>query len=328
MTLPTFAPGINWQAIILAALNLQCAPAMAEKTTQDAGFNMALTPRIGMLPPALLNMILAPTIGMGRGADADLNMSLTPQLRWFPSTALNLAATPTVGVGGSGISTASLTLSRTPSVGLTGVRNVLFDAVGAGSTGTGASKTISWAHTIGGSAVIAAANFGASVSGATATAKVGTTSMTPLFSPLLMSTASGLWFWLCMWGLITPPTGSQTVSVVASGGTDFLAANSVSYYNVSGFATPTTATGTGTSMAVTDPSSSHSQRVVCAFAAVDTSTGNISAFNKTSRSNIALVSGTADPLVIGDAAGASTVAFSATAPANSGWGGAAVGLLP
>jgi hypothetical protein len=51
-------------------------------------------------------------------------------------------------------------------------------------------------------------------------------------------------------------------------------------------------------------------------------------YNQTNRQSLTNVSGGRRATLIGDAAGASTVNFSATAPGSAAWGAMAVPLLP
>lgn len=194
---------------------------------------------------------------------------------------------------------------------------VTYDATGAGATGHVTS--LSWSHTIGAQAkaVIVAATMEGT---GTATAKVGSTSMTQLAGPV--GDYSGIGDYLVMFGLLNPPTGAQTVSITF-GGTDYAAANSVSYLNVSSFGSPVTATGNSASLAVTATSAS-GQMVAQAFAGLQST---ISSYNQTSRYNAPYASGVHQPLLIGDAPGASTVNFTASQTSNP-WAAAAVPLKP
>lgn len=331
MTLPNFPAGIDWQALVLASLNLQLAPVIGEKTTPNAKLDLALTPQIGMMPPALLNLILSPSIGAGVGAETGLNLAVTPKIQWFPSTALNLVATPTIGVGGSGISTAVAGMSLTPSIGMTGVAPPVFDAVGAGVTGAGTAKVVTETHLLAASvsAIVVGAHVGGTSTGTpTVTAKIGTTTIPQLGSPeVYFSPGTNAWQ-LVLFGLISPPTGSQTITVTCSAGTNDVAVNSVSYFDVSSFGTVVGTSGTGTSPSHTVTSAAN-KRIFQMFGNSGTTAGAFSAYNQTSRYNKAAVSSVNGPTLIGDAPGAASVVFSATtASTPNGWGSIAVPMNP
>ena len=202
---------------------------------------------------------------------------------------------------------------------------VAYDATGAGANASAAS--LSWSHTISGNAVVAWFSAAVDSSTASATAQVGTTAMTQLASLINIANASGVYLHMFAFGLLNPPTGSQTITASTSSGTTrYLAANSVSYFRVSSFGTPATTTGTGTT-ASQSVTSTPGRTVAQAFTDIAAAPGSFSAYSPTQRSNIAAVSGTNKALVIGDGPGAATVNFSATQP-SSAYGGIAVPLIP
>ena len=207
---------------------------------------------------------------------------------------------------------------------------VAFDAVGAGTTGGGtASKSVTYSHTIGAGAncVIVGAGVLATAA-ATFTAKVGTTSMTQV-GAFLFETASNDGY-VVLFKLLNPPTGAQTMTFAVSGGTDYIAVNSVSYANVGSVgATATTNSGTSTSASLT-VSAAPNDMVVQVFAANNSGVPalSFSAYNQTSRYNVTGVNSVNIGTLMGDAPGASSVSFTSTVSTSSTWGAIGVPLLP
>lgn len=190
---------------------------------------------------------------------------------------------------------------------------VLYDATGAGQSA--ASGNLSWSHTIGTGAT--AVLVGLTGAGTSPTAKVGATSMTSLATIVV---ATGIR--IRVFGLLNPPTGTQTITVTTPGNTS--GANSVSYNNVTSFGTGVTASGTGTSASQT-VSSGARQMVFQMFGSDGAVLGdNFTLYNKTQRWNDDV---NEFPIVIGDAAGAASVNFTATAPGAANWAGIAVPLI-
>lgn len=207
---------------------------------------------------------------------------------------------------------------------------VVYDATGAGITGTGTAKTVTETHVLGASAqgIVVGAHVGSTTSSPTVTALVGSTSLTQLGSFLYLS-GTDIWH-LILFGLIGPPTGSQTISVSVSSGTDFVAMNSVSYDDVASFGTVATTSGTGTSPSHTVTTGAPNERIFQMFgnAGNTAAFGDFSAYNQTSRWN-ANSSTSNGATLIGDAAGASSVVFSATLTGTVvGWGSIAVPVIP
>lgn len=195
---------------------------------------------------------------------------------------------------------------------------VVFDAVGAGSAAN--STSWSWSHTITGNAALVFLETFTSSTPSTVSAKVGTTNMTLLASLVNYYTSFG-YSSVYAFGLLNPPTGTQTMSASCSLASS-TAVNSVSYKNVTGFAPPVTNSGTGTTLALAVPSLSY-QMVPMVFSDFNST---LSGYNQTSRSSQTFVSGTNLSVIIGDAQGASSLSFSATGP-SAGWGAIAVPLL-
>jgi hypothetical protein len=133
---------------------------------------------------------------------------------------------------------------------------------------------------------------------------------------------------LILFGLMSPPTGTQTITVTLSAGTTHAcSANSISYKNVSGFRTAqTTSASSGTALTQTVTTGQANDVIVQMFA--DYSSGDITAYTKTQRWNVATISSVGLTAALGEAAGAASVVFGATGPASAFWGGAAVPLIP
>lgn len=236
----------------------------------------------------------------------------------------------TVGITDNLSAARIFTAPATDSIGITDslaaslVHAPAFDAVGAAYAGI--SSTPSWLETIAANAaaILVGANINSASAPATLTATVGSTPMT-LLQNLAMPSGGGR---VVIFGLLAPPTGSQTVTISIGShgsGSVFTAANSASYINVSSFGTVATNTGTGTALSLSVPSSA-GQRVFQIFGNA-VSSGSLSGYNQTSRYNQPYTSGTNFPTVMGDAAGAATVSFSATGSSGA-WAGAGVPLIP
>lgn len=202
---------------------------------------------------------------------------------------------------------------------------VTVDVAGAGgSVAFGSSLTIS--HTIGASATaIVVSVMNNETSSITATSvKIGATSFTQL---AIATPTGGLGTGnIQLFGLLNPPTGTQSIVITMSTST-YLDAGSVSYNGV-------TALGTGVSNKANSPASTSMSlsvtnasggMVVCAFGDNDSS-GSVSAYSGTSRYTIAGAGFQHYPQVLGDSSTVGTVNFTATAPGTSGWGAVGVPL--
>jgi len=203
---------------------------------------------------------------------------------------------------------------------------VVYDSTGAGTNSVNTVGTsFSWTHNISGNAVIVGANlFGGTGTVAISSVKIGTTSLNLIGSYQYVSTYP---YTSYFYGLLNPPTGSQTFSVSvnsAGGNAVAIAVDSVSYFNVSSFGTMATVTGSGTSVAQTINGIKSQNRVVnLIFPATN---GTISGYNKTQRYNVPGANGAYVPNLLGDALGASSVTFSATC-ASGAWASSAVPLI-
>lgn len=197
---------------------------------------------------------------------------------------------------------------------------VAYESTGVGQQAIAASA--SWAHTIGGSALVVGVIAQSASSAASVTAQVGATAMTQLGKTSPVGPNSGFYFWSLLFGLLNPPTGNQTISLsIGGGGTTVIGGNSVSYRNVGGFGTVVSATGLSSAPALS-VSSARGQMVAETFSTWNTSP---SGYTQTSRYSLN-VSSPARGFLIGDALGAPTVNFSAAACDQ--WEAAAVPLIP
>lgn len=197
-----------------------------------------------------------------------------------------------------------------------------FDALGGGkaadTTGTANSINATWTHTASGAdrAVVAAISVVSDVSTATTasftrTVTYGGVSMTSLGEIQPNNTTVGMF--LEFFGLLSPATGAQTVSVtVARASTNIgFGGNSLSYTGVGSFGTVTAAGGTeaGTSVSQTVTGSATGHRVVQGFNARQTS--NLASYNQSTRFSIA-GTGWTSSMIVGDATGAASIPFTAS----------------
>ena len=205
---------------------------------------------------------------------------------------------------------------------------VLYDTTGAGAISSNLYGTsFSWTHNISGNAVIVGANLFGQYGGGSvfiSSIKIGTTSLNLIGSNQYISTYA---FTSYFYGLVNPPTGSQTFTVSVNNGSGYLtgiAVNSVSYFNVSSFGTMATATGSGTSVAQTINGINSKNRVVNMI--FPGTNGTISGYNQTQRYNVPGANAVYVANLLGDAPGASSVSFSATC-ASGAWSSVAVPLI-
>lgn len=199
---------------------------------------------------------------------------------------------------------------------------VAFGAVGAGTGGLGTSR--SELHTVGSGsnrAILAYINTHSSnASRPSISMTCGGVAMTELGTITYYNPAPDFET-VTVFGLLNPATGSQ--SIAATIGSSVQAAlNSVSYDNVASFGTVVTNSGLIASATLSVPSAV-GQMVSMAFSDYITT---FSAFNQTSRWSRAWSSGANVSMMIGDAAGAPTVSFSATAA--TAFGAIGVPLIP
>lgn len=198
---------------------------------------------------------------------------------------------------------------------------VTLDSAGGGTTASGA--TASWSHTALGAVVVAVraqSTFGAM----TLSVDYGGTPMTQLGSSVSFHSLGQL----ALFGLLTPPGGSQTITVTTTGGAGVnISTSSVSYLNVSSFGTPATNASGGTSLSLA-MSSATGRMVSQAFAANATSGTqglNLSAYNATLR-RTGLISNA--NMIHGDSVGAASMNFSCVASRAANWAAIGVDLIP
>jgi hypothetical protein len=162
-------------------------------------------------------------------------------------------------------------------------------------------------------------------SGSITSVKFGSTLMSPQ-GPGVWTTAYGNRTAFVQFYNLKIPAGSsaQTVTaVIACGGLAAVAIQSVSY-NAATVGTPVSVTGSGTAFSHTGIASATGHRVVQAFVTIQngssTAAGAVSAYSQSQRYNFSDSTGTYNfGLVLGDAPGASTVAFTATDAQSVYW---------
>jgi hypothetical protein len=161
------------------------------------------------------------------------------------------------------------------------------------------------------------------------TATYGGTPMTSLgvigLNNAALTDVNGTFIYHEFFGLLTPPTGAQTVSlsVNRAGAAVTVDGCSVSYVRVSAFGSVSSVYGTepGTSLAQT-VSSAINEVVVQMF---NTASGTISGYNQASRYNDQANN---VGFVVGDAPGSSSVPFAASRADAADYAGLAVRLTP
>lgn len=201
-----------------------------------------------------------------------------------------------------------------PSTPPGGSLSVVYDATGSGATGTGSgtSYTATGSHTCSGNAVVVAISalmLAGMITGGTVT--YGGQTMTQLGTA---TGSGGAGYKGYLFGLLNPPTGSQTVVATVTGtGLYGLAMSSVSYGGVTSFGTVATNAGSGTTPTQT-VSSTTGKMVAQAFASFVNAT--ISGYDQTQR---LAAGGTVACVVQGDAAGAASVTFNATINNSTPW---------
>lgn len=204
--------------------------------------------------------------------------------------------------------------------------SVVYEATGTGGENTG-TNSLSWTHTSAGGSNCAVILIGAvaySAGAPTILCTYGTSQFIYTLSELTYYNASGQALGIFAFGIIGPPSGSQTISVGVSGATTSqLAGNTVSYQNVGSFGDFYDSSGTGTALSLSGIGSTAGQMVVGGFAGAPYV---LSSFNQTQRWN--QTNTTSLPMVIGDVAGGSTVDFTATQAAAYNWAGVGGVLLP
>lgn len=200
-----------------------------------------------------------------------------------------------------------------------------FDAVGATSA-PGLAGSGSETHVLGASASALLAFFHievASASRPTITVTAGGVSMTEIGTVGSYYNTGGYYHYLVAYGLLAPPTGSQSIAWTSSV-SGYATLNSLSYTNVSSFGTAVTDSSNANGNATVTVPSGNAAMVAAAFASYGTTT--FSGFNKTQRYNVSYSAGVRLATVAGDADGASSVTVSATGTTT--WAGIGIPLQP
>jgi hypothetical protein len=132
---------------------------------------------------------------------------------------------------------------------------------------------------------------------------------------------AGFAHYLYVFGKLSPLTGAQNV-VATLGASGAARVDTMSYNGVSSFGTVVTNSGLA-SPTVTVPAAA-GQMVAAGFSGDDAGNG-FSAFTQTLRKNTPFTSGANVSIMVGDAAGSSSVVLAATTPGR--WGGVGVPLI-
>lgn len=201
------------------------------------------------------------------------------------------------------------------------VNPVIYDSTGAGN-GQNAG-TLTWSHTIGSSAncLIVGITSATTYVDNVPTCQVGSTYMKIL----------GVQSWdtnrfTVLYGLLNPPTGTQTITVV--GQTSYTGGNSVAYKGVSGFSVPENTSGVGTSISHTASTGVDGGSIVQVLSSNATPAGKIfTNYNQTARWNERTAS--MFGCLVGDTGGQNAISqFTASQDTAWNWGSTAVTLLP
>lgn len=200
----------------------------------------------------------------------------------------------------------------------------IYDSTGAGSAGLGTSR--SYTHTVSADAKAvvlymntSSASYSTTVA-PTPTVTFGGQAMT-LLGRVYAFTDGTTWTWLCAYGLLNPPTGSQTVSATLAN--SYTAMNTVAYTDVVGFGTVTANTGSSTNPTITSPSATGNKVVTGALAVY---TQSMSAVTTNQRSIQNYSNGVSYGLAIGDGDGPYQKTIACTAATGS-WAGLAVEVM-
>jgi len=199
----------------------------------------------------------------------------------------------------------------------------IYDATGAGNN-TAFATTCAWSHTAAARATVLAAFTGLDGSGAASptisSVTYGSLNMSLVGSVFLNNTSSS--GELFVYSLFGAPSGSQTITVTATGNSVFTA-NSVSYLNVRTLGAAVTTFGSGSSVSQSAGLRGASG-VFSAFGSFNTSYSSIAGGN--SRYNAMNASGTS--VCIQDLLSPASVTFSANLSASDSWSGLLVTLNP
>lgn len=202
------------------------------------------------------------------------------------------------------------------------VPQVSYDAVGTIVSALSTTSVTSVISPSEGSTVIAFALHSTNTGMTTISATCGGVSMEKIGASTNVYSAGGYAFYVTAFKLQGVTSGSKNVVFSTPSSAVGIKAGCVSYLSVASVSsTIATAGGGGTSISLPNVVSDTNHMVANMIFA---SNNSISSYNKTQRAYLASGAWTA-PLLIGDAAGASLVSFTATA-GQSGWGAIAVDL--
>lgn len=327
------SPGITWQALIFKSFGLSVDPELVMRENPQAAFNLAVTPSLEMRPPSKFRIRLAPMIAMGGGSDtnAAVDLAVSPRLGFgnVPATAMRLRVTPAISMNGRDKERGTFALVASPSLGMVGVRQITFDAVGAGVVSN--TSPVSFTDTIPTDAAVTLiwVASDASVTSPTMAATLGGSAATLVQSVNVSNSGTHHLFLNC-YSVLNPPTGSQAISFTTTGPQNCVV-NTVHYRNVSAIGTPITTTSAQAGQpSLAASSTNRNYMYVNAFSYVGTTAGQtFTAYNQNQRYLKALATGN-HPIVIGDAPGnGGSLTFSATrSNTTNNWGGIIVPLIP
>lgn len=241
----------------------------------------------------------------------------------------------TMGSGGTGSNNSSYNAGNggdgavyirayTPMTQPTPRNTVTYDNTGAGGFGTvstnGANKT--WTHSVGANAgvIMIYCHYATNVGLPEFTGWIGSTQMDLIAENHYFSyfnSNNPLWLGIKVWGIVNPPSGSQTMKVQAVGAynANYINANSFSYNYARGFSEPQMSLSKGTTKSLTFTGSSSGNRVICGHADME-QVGNSQSNNQTLRyfKDAGFLSN--PDLLVQDAAGGSTISFTTSNAAN------------
>lgn len=204
------------------------------------------------------------------------------------------------------------------------VSTVAFDAISTGSVG---SNQTSFGDTITIAADANAAIFWlwiyvTIVTRPTISVTLGGVSMTEHSTIRYYTDGAFFSLHLTAFRLANPPTGSNKAIAVNTSNGVYFGTHTTSYKNVTTIGSGVTTSAATTNLSQTGVTSASGHLLAHAFAAYQ---ANITSYNQTTRANVPYASGAQLPAVIGDAAGASSVNFTASTT-SAAWGGMAIDL--
>jgi hypothetical protein len=208
---------------------------------------------------------------------------------------------------------------------------VAFDAIGAGSGSAAfySSSPLTFSSTVtAGDTVLCVVGYINEANNSALTVSYGGQSMTQIGSAVSIGTSAPWYTFISMFYLANAAGGARTVTITPSvSATSGAKANIVSYTGVGSVGSLQSATGNGSSLSQTVTSATGHLVVQGFYQPFDTSA--IASYNQTTRWN-SIANGWTTALVIGEAAGASSVSFTASGSNGTSniYGGVAVDLTP